>query len=75
MVNCSLDKKIKGHEDALIEDDPFLGTSQSLTFDYNGDDGLYMRDDHAEGIWINPSIRARKRQASLKPTRKRKRLN
>jgi hypothetical protein len=41
-----------GHEDDT-EDYPFFGTSHLPSGDMNGDDGLYMRDDHQDRIWIN----------------------
>lgn len=39
------------------------------------DDILYMRNDHNDGIWINPSLWVRKKQKTrTRITRKRKRL-
>jgi hypothetical protein len=60
-------------ENIDIEDDPFISTSQSLDDDPTMDDILYMRRDHNEGIWINPSFCVNKKNKSNKPTRKRKR--
>ncbi|GAU41482.1 hypothetical protein TSUD_239580 [Trifolium subterraneum] len=43
-------------ENIDFKDDPFISTSQSLADDPTMDDILYMRRDHNEGIWINPSF-------------------
>ena len=55
------------------EDDPFFGISHQPSGDMDGYDGLYMRDDHEDGIWINIPFFSKKEQTSLNPTRKRKR--
>jgi len=59
-------------EDTNIKDDPLYDIS------YDDDpitnDILYMRDDHDEGIWINPSFCVNKKPKQLKLTRKKKRL-
>ena len=55
------------HEYTNIEDDHFLGTSQSLEIDPTIDDGFYMRNDHGDGIWINPSFPVKKGKISRNP--------
>ncbi|KAK7256311.1 hypothetical protein RIF29_29752 [Crotalaria pallida] len=45
-------------EDTDVEDDPFFGTSQLHESDPVDDDDLYLRDDHDEGIFINPQVMA-----------------
>ena len=61
-------------EDIDVEDDPFLGMEQSINSDYPEDDGgFYARDDHQEGIWLNPSFHGIRGHTNLKLTRKRKR--
>ena len=62
------------HGDTNFEDDIFLGTSQSLEIDPSIDDGFYMKNDHDNGIWINPSFRVKKGKTNLNP-RKRKRFS
>lgn len=71
-----LSNKINDHTTPNIdvEDDPFFNTSQSLESESIIDDILYMRNDHSDGIWINPSFYVTRKQKSRNPTtRKRKR--
>jgi hypothetical protein len=74
-----LSNKINDHHDQEcenrdVEDDPFFNTSHSLEDEPITDDILYMRNDHNDGIWINPSLWVRKKQKTRTPiTRKRKR--
>ncbi|KAK7266896.1 hypothetical protein RIF29_19556 [Crotalaria pallida] len=46
------------HEDTDVEDDPFFGTSQLHESDPADGDDLYLRDDHDDGIFINPQVMA-----------------
>ncbi|CAK8541771.1 unnamed protein product [Lathyrus sativus] len=56
-----------------VEDDPFFNTSQSLEDEPIIDDILYMRNDHNDGIWINPSFYVSRKHKSRNPiTRERK---
>nr|KYP34028.1 hypothetical protein KK1_045064 [Cajanus cajan] len=49
-------------EDTNVEDDPLYEISHILDDDPTVDDILYRRDDHDEGIWINPSFCVHKKQ-------------
>ncbi|XP_058733075.1 uncharacterized protein LOC131604664 [Vicia villosa] len=69
-----LTNKVNGHCNQECEDDPFIKTPQFLEHDPTLDDTIYMRNDHNEGIWINPSFRVMQNHKTQKPTRKRKRL-
>ena len=66
---------LSANKNTCIEDDglynendggtPILGGSQSTNSDGDldiSDDELNMREDHQEGIWINPSVRRRTKQ-------------
>ena len=59
-------------ENTNIEDDPLYDISYDD--DPITDDILYRRDDHEEGIWINPSFCINKKPNHLKLTTKKKRL-
>ncbi len=64
----------EAHEYADIEDDPFFGTSQSLfgASTPTEDDDMYIRNDHNEGLWIDPLFH--KGCTNLSKTSKRKRV-
>ena len=65
-IVLSANKNTCIEDDGLYNEDdggnPILGGSQSTNSDGDldiSDDELYMRQDHQEGIWINPSVRRR----------------
>lgn len=62
LSNKIIDHDNQDHEEPDDEDDPFSRTSELPDSDPTVDDVLYMRDDHDEGIWINPSFHVNKGQ-------------
>jgi hypothetical protein len=74
-----LTNKINDHykqecENLNTDDDPFYNTSKLFENDPTMDDILYMRKDHNEGRWINPTFCVNRKNKNKKYlTRKRKR--
>ena len=74
-INANIDGE-NIEEDIEVEDNPFLGIEQSTNTDELEDDGgFYARDDHEEGIWLNPSFHTIRGHTNLMLTRKRKRVS
>jgi hypothetical protein len=75
-----LTNKINDHykqecENINTDDDPFNNTSNLFENDPTMDDILYMRNDHNEGLWMNPPFCVTRKNKIKKKylTRKRKR--
>lgn len=63
------------NNDEDVGNDLLFATSQQPHEIDSTDDGLYLRDDHDEGIWINPSFRIVNGQTNVNVTRKRRRAS
>src|ERR1051325_5773609 len=60
--------------DEKIEDQGDIGVDiESFTRNDQNENESCIRNDHNEGIWINPTVRVAKRRVEHIPTKKRKR--
>ncbi|KAK2443585.1 hypothetical protein QL285_014674 [Trifolium repens] len=73
LTNKISDDNNEDQDDTAIEDDPFLGTLESLKTGPTTEDDLYIRDDHDEGILINQPFHVTKEQTNRILKKKRKR--
>ena len=67
------DDNNRNHNDEDVEDDPFLPKPRSPETGPTIDDDLYVRDDHAEGIFVDPSFHVVKPKKKRIAAKKRKR--
>jgi len=72
-----LTKKVKddnntNQDDEDVEDAPFLTKPRSPETSPTIDDDLYVRDDHAEGIFIDPSFHAVKPKRNVLPQKQKR---
>ena len=68
--NKVIDDNIGEKGDVYVENESYIIDDPDENI---GADESYIRNDHNEGIWINPSVRVVKRQVNPVTTKKRKR--
>jgi hypothetical protein len=69
------DNNNANQDDEDVEDDLFLAKPRSPETGPTIDDDLYVRDDHAKGIFIDPSFYVVKPKKNVLPKKKKRSKN
>jgi hypothetical protein len=67
LTNKVRDDNNKDQDNEDVEDDPFVAKPRSPKAGPTIDDDLYVKDDHDEGIFIDPSFHVLKTEKNVLP--------